>query len=179
MSLIAESYIEHAQRHGVRAAAMIETLDVKRFQRTCHQNDKIQPSSTIEASIPTDCENNSAAWGNYLEYRLRELNAVDRKLIDAIKDAFVHYDAIQARDVGYIVEEAEDWDKLRQQTDLMMSQQEELDPDDFEFLEQSTRRLSTAIPDYAPPSLDPAIPLQQRIGPPVHQPLEVVLAVRW
>jgi len=94
MALIADTYIDHHVRRGKRWEARETRLDGRRFQNMCSANQNLSPSDSIRDAAPSE-DQQKYLWGNYLEYRLREFGAVDRKLIDAIKDTFEHYDDLQ------------------------------------------------------------------------------------
>jgi len=97
-------------------------VDLNRFKRVCQLNKSLVPADTIRrasctgAPSATSNKPDSALWGSYLECRLRELGAVDRKLIKTIKESFEKFDV-------QTLETAEEDDDIRYSFEVNLTNQ--------------------------------------------------------
>jgi len=97
MSWVAETAINKFERRHTRWQVREMEVEEDALFGVATMNSDIAPGvqSLSDEKRDTSCTEINAEvilWGDFLEYRLRELKAVDRKLIDAIKDSFTHMD---------------------------------------------------------------------------------------
>ena len=97
MGFLADVYISRFQRRQARKMASEEITDRNFAQMTMMNVDMAPRSTVVEGGvtktvpwymIATESGDKVVYWGDFLEYKLRKLDVVDRKLLATIKRDF-------------------------------------------------------------------------------------------